>query len=204
MKATCTVYVVIKTTGNVVGGACNCVAGKGEACSHVAALLFYLDDLTSHAITTLPTDATVMGHPQQWHKAPKHVDPKPLSAITFHKDSYGKMRKEPRHQKKEEAATLVDAALETLVWTIKASCPTSGLCQFWRNSSLEQPASTAQPMVDAMHEGLMRLTQEVIVLMEVTLHYYHLHLNVVETDTDSEYFKEVRCEYEKEQVIGDT
>ena len=42
-------------------GDCNCVAGKGEACSHVAALLFYLNDLTSRAITTLPTDTTVTG-----------------------------------------------------------------------------------------------------------------------------------------------
>ena len=40
-KTVYTVYVVIKTTGDVVGGTCNCVAGKGEACSHVAALLFY-------------------------------------------------------------------------------------------------------------------------------------------------------------------
>ena len=63
-KTTYTVYVVIKTTGDVVGGACNCVAGKGEACSHVAALLFYLDDLTCHAITTLPSDETVTGRPQ--------------------------------------------------------------------------------------------------------------------------------------------
>ena len=64
-KTTYTVYVVIKTTGDVVGGAHNCVAGKGEACSHVAALLFYLDDLTSHAITTLPSDETVTGRPKQ-------------------------------------------------------------------------------------------------------------------------------------------
>ena len=46
-KTTYTVHVMIKTTGDVVGGACNCVSGKGEACSlHVTALLFYLDDLT--------------------------------------------------------------------------------------------------------------------------------------------------------------
>ena len=59
-----TVYVVIKTTGDVVGGACNCVTGKGEACSHVAVLLFYLDNLTSHAITTLSSNETVTGRPQ--------------------------------------------------------------------------------------------------------------------------------------------
>ena len=36
-KTTYTVYVVIKTTGDVVGGACNSVPGKEEACSHVLA-----------------------------------------------------------------------------------------------------------------------------------------------------------------------
>ena len=204
-KTTYTVYVVIKTNGDVVGGACNCIAGKGEACSHVAAVLFYLDDLTSHAITTLPTDETVTGRPQQWHKPPKRdVDPKPLSAITFHKDSYGKTRKEPHHEKKEQAATLDDAALETLVTTIKASCPTSGLCQFWSTQSSEQTASTAQPMVNAMHEGLMRLTQKLIVFDGSDTSLPPSAVECQGTDTDSEYFKEVCCEYEKEQVIDDT
>ena len=73
------------------------------------------------------------------------------------------MRKEPHREKKEKAATLDDAALKTLVTTIQASCPTSGLCQFRTIPSSEQPAIVGQPMGDAMQEGLMRLTQKLIV-----------------------------------------
>ena len=192
-KTTYTVNVVIKTTGDVVGGACNCVTG--EACSHVAALLFYLDDLTSHAITTLPSDETVTVRPQQWHKPPKRdVDPKPVSTITFHRDSYGKVRKEPHCQKKGKAATLDDAALKTLVTTIQASCPTSGLCQFWTIPSSDQPANVGQPMGDAMHEGLMRLTQKLIVFDGSDTSLPPSALECQGTDTESEYFKEVCCE----------
>ena len=167
--------------------------------------MFYLDDLTSHAITTLPSDETVTGRPQQWHKPPKRdVNPKPVSAITFHKDSYGKVKKEPHRQKKEQATTLDDAALETLVTTIQASCPTSGLCQFWTIPSSEQPAHVDQPMGDAMHEGLMRLTQRLIVFDGSDTSLPPSALKCQGTDPEIQYFKEVCCEYKKEQMIDDT
>ena len=124
-----TVYTVIETAGYVVGGACNCVARKGEACSHVAALLFYLEDLAINAIHTLPSDRTVTDEPQQWHKPPKcNVAPKPVSTITFHKDPYGKVRKETYQQIQAKAATTTDtAALEKLITTVQACYPTTGL-----------------------------------------------------------------------------
>ena len=34
----------------------NLVAGKGEACSHIAALMFYLEDFTRQGHSDLPTD----------------------------------------------------------------------------------------------------------------------------------------------------
>ena len=114
------------------------------------------------------------------------------------------MRKEPCHQL-EKAATLDDAALETLVTSIQASCPTSGLCQFWTTPSCsEQPANADQPMVDAMHKGLMRLTQKLIDFDGSDTSLPPSAIECQGTDTESEYFKEVCCEYEKEQVIDDT
>ena len=114
------------------------------------------------------------------------------------------MRKGPHHQKKEQAATLDDAALKTLVTTIQASCPTSGLCQFWTIPSSEQPANVGQPMGDAMHEGLMRLTQRPIVFDGSDTSLPPSALECQGTDPEIQYFKEVCCEYEKEQVIDDT
>ena len=34
----------MKQNGTVVAAQCSCVAGQGEACSHVAALMIYLED----------------------------------------------------------------------------------------------------------------------------------------------------------------
>ena len=41
---TVNVYVCLDVTGCVYNARCPCVAGRGESCSHVAALLFYLLD----------------------------------------------------------------------------------------------------------------------------------------------------------------
>jgi hypothetical protein len=37
-------YVVLRYSGEVLTAKCACVAGKGQACSHVDALLFYIED----------------------------------------------------------------------------------------------------------------------------------------------------------------
>ena len=37
-------YLVVSQNDTAVAAQCSCVAGQGKACSHVAALMFYLDD----------------------------------------------------------------------------------------------------------------------------------------------------------------
>ena len=59
-------------------------------------------------------------------------------------------------------------------------------------------------LVDAMHEGLMRLTQKLIDFDGSDTSLPPPTIECQGTDTESEYFKEVCCEYEKEQVIDDT
>ena len=57
VKAHDTIVVLEKDTGRPVGGLCACVAGLGEACTHVAALLFAMEDMTSMGMQDLPPDA---------------------------------------------------------------------------------------------------------------------------------------------------
>ena len=45
---------MLKTRGEIIGGACTCVAGKGQAYIHIAALLFYLEDSAMVWSDTLP------------------------------------------------------------------------------------------------------------------------------------------------------
>lgn len=77
----------------------------------------------------------------------------PLSAITFHKDSNGKVRKEPHHQKKERQ--LHHMMLHWRYWPrpFKYHTKQVDFVHFWTISSSEQTANTDQPMADAMHEG---------------------------------------------------
>ena len=36
-------WIVIEESGEVCCGHCNCIAGLGETCTHIAAILFYLE-----------------------------------------------------------------------------------------------------------------------------------------------------------------
>ena len=53
-KTSYTVHIVLKTDSAVVGGACTCVAWKGQAFIHIAALLFFLEDLKQKGLLPYP------------------------------------------------------------------------------------------------------------------------------------------------------
>ena len=89
-KTTYTVYVMFKKDGTVVTAECNCIAGKGGACSHVTALLFFIEDFKKKE-APFPSDRMVTDRLQQWHVHPKrNVAPQPVAHIKFQKAVYGK------------------------------------------------------------------------------------------------------------------
>ena len=71
-KTTYTMYVMFKKDSTVVTAECNCVAGKGGACSQVAALLFFIEDFKKKE-APLPSDRTVTDRLQQWHVPPSSL-----------------------------------------------------------------------------------------------------------------------------------
>ena len=65
----------------------NSVAGKGEACSHIAALMFYLEDFMRQGHSNKPSDTAATDHLQQWHVPLKRdVSAQPVKGITLRKD----------------------------------------------------------------------------------------------------------------------
>ena len=81
-----------KVTGSVYGAECRCVAGMGECCSHVAALLFRLDDLLSHGETKIPEDLACTDTPCSWivpANAAK-VHPVTMDEVQIYKPEFGK------------------------------------------------------------------------------------------------------------------
>ena len=67
------VYVALNgATGDVYSVQCNdCVAGLGEACNHVAALLFYLEDANKRKTEKLPEKLSKTSQPMLWNQPPK-------------------------------------------------------------------------------------------------------------------------------------
>ncbi|XP_045186454.2 uncharacterized protein LOC123544443 [Mercenaria mercenaria] len=60
-----------KQTVYPVGGACACVAGCGEACSHIAAILFAVEDFVAQGLNQLPDDKSCTDILCQWNKPSK-------------------------------------------------------------------------------------------------------------------------------------
>ena len=62
----------------------------GEACNHVAALLFYLEDASTKGLTELPAELSKTSLPMQWSQPPKKtVAPQPLCELAFAKAAHG-------------------------------------------------------------------------------------------------------------------
>ena len=61
-------WLMIEKKGRVLSAHCNCMAGLGEACSHVGAVLFYID-----AMNKMKDSVTVTGQKAYW-VVPSNVD----------------------------------------------------------------------------------------------------------------------------------
>ena len=55
----------MKKSVNVLAAKCNCVAGKGAACSHWAALMFCLKDVKRQGSSSISSDKTATDQLQQ-------------------------------------------------------------------------------------------------------------------------------------------
>ena len=73
-------FLAMKQNGTAVAAQCSCVAGQGEACNHVSALRFHLENKVRHKDRHLLADTSSTGRLQQWHVPPKRaVQPKCLN-----------------------------------------------------------------------------------------------------------------------------
>ena len=85
-----------KKTAQPYGGHCRCVSGLGEACSHIAGLLFAIEDFVSRGFPSLPDSPSTTDVLCKWRQPSgcQKVDAKPLSDIPIRKAvSGGRKRK---------------------------------------------------------------------------------------------------------------
>ena len=67
-----TVAALSKISGYVLGAQCNCKAGAGGCCKHVAALLCNILDHVELGLAIIPEDKTCTDTPQQWSR-PRNI-----------------------------------------------------------------------------------------------------------------------------------
>ena len=89
------VYVCLTPTGQVLSGECKCVAGLGESCSHIAALLFGIEGAIKLKRKELPDDIACTDRTMAWHQPPRNfadklTKPLKVSEIVFEQPEYGK------------------------------------------------------------------------------------------------------------------
>ena len=89
-----TLYVCLSKKGTVFLAKCQCKAGLGQACSHMAALLFKLESLKCNNISRIPEDITSTGKLQQWNvPAKREVQPCLLQTLLLQKCSMVRLPK---------------------------------------------------------------------------------------------------------------
>eukprot|EP00794_Sanderia_malayensis_P021058 gene21058-23113_t len=94
------VYVHLEqANGNVVYAKCNCKAGQGGFCKHVAALLYTILDYVNMDMKGIPRDLTCTQVGQKWH-VPSGANRTEdnafkFSSLVFEKSEEGKKRKRP-------------------------------------------------------------------------------------------------------------
>ncbi|XP_022793679.1 uncharacterized protein LOC111332583 isoform X1 [Stylophora pistillata] len=83
---------VVKETAKVFSADCNCTAGLDEACNHIAALLFALEDYVKSHRNTRADNIACTSKPFEWNKPRKtKLSPKLIDEMRPVKHQYGKV-----------------------------------------------------------------------------------------------------------------
>ena len=90
-----------KRSGQPYGGHCRCVSGLGEAYSHIAGLLFAIEDFVAREFTALPDSQSTTDILCKWSKPTgnQRVDAKPLSEVPFRKAVSGGRKEETKWER---------------------------------------------------------------------------------------------------------
>ena len=200
------VYVVhlVKKSGDVLSAACTCVAGKDEACSHTAALIFDLEDFMRQGHSDLPTDTAATDHLQQWHVPPKRdVSAQPVEGITFRKAEYGKvLRTSFGHRycpyPSDNKSNHDRAQAQQLISTVCAVLPSSGLTHFWDTAG---QSSVVVPMSLSDTQNCIADVQSLVFYSATNPSLPPSVAQMSAIDVDSEDFREIICKQEEAQVI---
>ena len=149
---TCKLHVTVYNTTSTAYSAqyftiCCLHCRLGQACNHIAALLFFID--TMFGDDKLPSEVSKTSQPVKWNQLPKReIAPAQTQDIVFIKPSYTDSKKpidevqcisrsqfDPRHPLHR---TIQEDKLETLLSNLQKTLPGTGLQQFWLSRSQDK------------------------------------------------------------------
>ena len=121
---------------------CSCYCSKfilcrlGQACNHIATLLFFIDYYANINAENLPPDLSKTSKPMAWNQPPKKtVTPECSSNMQFIKPSHGDLPLQKRISRSTFDPHCVkhrgDVNQEKLGLRVRQSMPHSGLQHFW-------------------------------------------------------------------------
>ncbi|XP_041368074.1 uncharacterized protein LOC121382615 [Gigantopelta aegis] len=129
---------------------------QGEACNHVAALLFALEDYVAQGLNSIPEGKTCTDKLQRWNQpAKRHVEPKTINKIIIYRPQHNKPKprsakdyQDPRHQ---EDQVMNSKARDDLHKALFKSIPHSGFSKYGL------PPKEVIPVTDVLDNGLQLL-----------------------------------------------
>ena len=159
-KSPYSVFACLSQQGNVFKGKCGCVAGLGESCSHVAALLFFTLDCVENSCKEIPA-GTCTDQLMSWHKPPAHmtVSAVRVTETEFSASQYGKTTTrsvsggsrvgfDPRAP---GDINLNPEHLQGFLDKMAMCSPSSGVFHFWDHPSLGKRKATYEADCQVQH-----------------------------------------------------
>ncbi len=161
-----TVFVCVsKSCGDVYSAQCNCVAGLGASCNHIAALLFALERYARDSIKLLPDEPSKTSLPMSWNQPPrKIVKPSPVSDIVFTNFTYSckSSSKEPGQlassgfkfdPRPSQQRNLDAVLLQNLQDELNESFPESAFLSFWADIPAKPLKGVSEVSVEETLQG---------------------------------------------------
>lgn len=149
-STSCKAWVAARNEGSILCAHCSCMAGLGEACSHIGALLFTLDRNTHYQKTTTCTSLPCSWLPPTF----QNVSYSELAKISFATPQHKRCRSEQvtedlllSPQAKKQATKRIQIPSTEELETLYSSLSKSGCCKVHRRA--DKRASTIKNLVSA-------------------------------------------------------
>ena len=161
-----------RRNGRPYGAHCRCFSGQGKACSHIAGLLFALEDFTSRGFQKLPDGQSTTDVLCQWNKPQggQKVDARLLASVSFKKAvSGGRKEKtkwkrifpislfDPRHPKYSK---VVMESVRRFAFGLKRQLHDCGFLRNWEDMQIRKLRKTHEKSYPSIQELPGRLCEE--------------------------------------------